>query len=90
MLTAYSPLAKARRMHDPALLAIAAKYRATPAQVLIRWGLQRGFVSIPKSTKAARIEENRGVDFEIREDDMRAMSGWNANMVTGWDPTKSA
>ena len=45
---AYSPLAKAQRMSDPPLVAMAAKYQLTPAQIMIRWCLQRGYIVIPK------------------------------------------
>jgi diketogulonate reductase-like aldo/keto reductase len=90
VLTAYSPLAKARKMSEPALLKLAAKYGCSGAQLLIRWCLQRGYVTIPKSTKPSRIAENRNVDvFEIEETDMVVMDSWNRDFVTGWDPTKS-
>jgi len=87
VLTAYSPLAKARKMSDPALLAVAQKYGRTPAQILIRWCMERGYVTIPKSTKEARIKENMDVSFDMDPADVKAMSSWNSNMLTGWDPT---
>jgi methylglyoxal/glyoxal reductase len=66
------------------LLAIAKKYEKTAAQVLVRWGLQHGFVEIPKSTKKLRIEENARVwDFEISEDDMQALDDMDEYLVTG-------
>lgn len=50
------------------------RYGKTPAQILIRWSLQRGYVCIPKSSNKKRIEENASVfDFEISEDDMKTM-----------------
>ena len=50
------------------------RYNKSVAQVLIRWSLQRGFVCIPKSVKEERIRENGDVfDFNISEDDMKAM-----------------
>jgi diketogulonate reductase-like aldo/keto reductase len=90
VLTAYSPLAKARRMSDPKLQALCAKYKRTPAQILIRWCLSKGFVAIPKSTKEARIVENMSIDFDMEASDVKSMSGWNCNMATGWDPTVGA
>jgi diketogulonate reductase-like aldo/keto reductase len=84
---AYSPLTKGQKLSDPKLMEIAAKYNKSVAQVLIRWSLQRGFVCIPKSVKEERIRENGDVfDFNISEDDMKAMNGMNENLITGWDP----
>ena len=52
--------------------------------MLIRWGLQHGFVEIPKSTKKQRIEENARVwDFEISEGDMQALDDMDEYLVTG-------
>ena len=48
------------------------------------------FVTIPKSTKEARIIENLQTDFKMDEADVRGMSSWNCNMTTGWDPTVGA
>jgi len=90
LLTAYSPLAKARKMNDPKLQALAAKYKRTAGQLLIRWCLERGHVAIPKSTRAARIAENMNSDFAMDPVDVKAMSSWNCEMATGWDPTVSA
>jgi len=90
VLTAYSPLAKARMMNDPKLATLARKYQRTPAQMLIRWTLERGYVTIPKSTKEARINENMNIDFQMEPADVTEMSSWDRNMVTGWDPTVSS
>lgn len=85
---AYSPLTHGQRLADPKLVALADRYEKTPAQILIRWGLQLGLVVIPKSTRAERIEENGAVfDFQISESDMRMMGSWNENLRTCWDPT---
>jgi diketogulonate reductase-like aldo/keto reductase len=89
VLTAYSPLAKARKMTDPGLLSLAAKYGKTPGQVLIRWCLERGHVTIPKSTREERIRENLDAAFAMDPADVEAMNAWNCGMVTGWDPTVS-
>jgi diketogulonate reductase-like aldo/keto reductase len=87
-LEAYSPLTKAHRLNDPKLTAMAQKYNKTPAQILIRWALQQGFVVIPKSTNLARIQENAAVfDFDISEADIQSLDTFNENLVTGWDPT---
>jgi len=60
------------------------------AQILIRWGLQKGFVVIPKSSKPRRILENADVfDFELSDEDMRALDGFDENLRTCWDPTNA-
>jgi 2,5-diketo-D-gluconate reductase A len=68
---AYSPLGTGVHVGDEAVIALASRVGRTPAQVLIRWGLQHGFVVIPKSTHRERIQENARVwDFELTEADM--------------------
>lgn len=58
------------------------------AQILIRWALQHGLVVIPKSVGRAHIMENADVfDFEISDEDMRLLDGFNENLRTCWDPT---
>lgn len=60
----------------------------TTAQMLIRWGLQKGFVVIPKSSKPRRIVENADVfDFELSAADMRVLDSFDENLRTCWDPT---
>jgi diketogulonate reductase-like aldo/keto reductase len=62
----------------------------TTAQVLIRWGLQKGFVVIPKSSNPRRIVENARVfDFELSDADMRALDAFDENLRTCWDPTNA-
>ena len=85
---AYSPLAKAAALEDPTLRAVAADAGKTPAQVLIRWSLQRGYVTLPKSTNPGRIEQNAAVfGFELTPEQMGRLDGLDRHMVTGWDPT---
>jgi len=87
-LEAYSPLTKGRKLNDPKLLKIAQKYSRTSAQILIRWVLQKGVVVIPKSSRKERIEENARVfDFEISDEDMKALDSFNQDYRTSWDPT---
>ncbi len=70
VVEAYSPLATGRILDDPRLVAVAAHYRKTVAQVCIRYAIQHGLVALPKSTHPARIIENGAVDFIISDDDM--------------------
>jgi methylglyoxal/glyoxal reductase len=66
---------------------IAKKYDKSVTQVLLRWGLQHGFVEIPKSARKSRIEENAKVwDFEINKDDMKALDAMDEYLVTGSSP----
>lgn len=87
-LEAYSPLTKARKLGDPALVRVAARYGKTPAQILVRWALQRDVVVIPKSVDRGRIAENAGVfDFDIAPEDMTALDALDRGLRTSWNPT---
>jgi diketogulonate reductase-like aldo/keto reductase len=73
LITAYSPLATGRIIGNTAIVEMAEKYQATPAQICIRYCLQKDMVVIPKSTKEERIISNIQVEFEISEEDMKAL-----------------
>jgi diketogulonate reductase-like aldo/keto reductase len=90
VIEAYSPLTKGRKLNDPQLVAIAGKYGKTPAQILIRWALEKRFVVLPKSVNRERIIENASVfDFSLSPEDLKILDGFNENLVTGWDPTNA-
>jgi diketogulonate reductase-like aldo/keto reductase len=90
-IEAYSPLTKGRRLDDATVGAIAADLGRTPAQVLIRWSLQRGFVVLPRSSNPGRITENADVfDFSLDERQMTALDGLDEGLTTGWDPARQA
>lgn len=73
-IAAYSPLGTGRHLGDPAIGEIAERLARTPAQVLVRWCLQRNLVVLPKSTHRGRIEENARVfDFTLCDQDMAAL-----------------
>ena len=82
VVTAYSPLARpgyeemSERLVDEKLVRkIADAYKKTPAQVLLRWGIQRNTVVIPKSTHPERIKENIDIfNFELSESDTREIA----------------
>src|SRR5574340_1171959 len=62
----WSPLGRGGLLSDPAIVAIAAKHRKTPAQVVIRWHLDNGLIAIPKTVRPERLKENIGaLDFEL-------------------------
>jgi 2,5-diketo-D-gluconate reductase A len=75
-LEAYSPLTHGRDLEHPTIAGIAERVGRTPAQVLLRWCLQRDLVVIPKSSRRERIVENARIfDFELSEQDMGALDG---------------
>ena len=87
-LEAYSPLTKGYKLNDPKLVAIASKYSKSPAQILIRWALQKEVVVIPKSSRKDRILENADIfDFTISSKDMKVLDSFNEDLRTSWDPS---
>jgi diketogulonate reductase-like aldo/keto reductase len=74
VVEAYSPLMQGQGLGDRRIAAVAGKHGRTPAQVLLRWALQRGTVVIPKSADPERIRANAQVfDFTLDADDMAAL-----------------
>jgi methylglyoxal/glyoxal reductase len=87
-LEAYGPLVRGHRMDHPALVRVARKHGRTPAQVLLRWGLQHDLVVIPKSVHAERIRENADLyGFALDAEDLAALDGLDEGYRTSWDPT---
>ncbi|MGZ3275864.1 MAG: aldo/keto reductase [Caulobacteraceae bacterium] len=84
----WSPLGRGSLLDDPVIGGIARKHGKTPAQAIIRWHLDRGFVVIPKSANPDRVRQNIQVfDFRLDEDDLKAMAGLDrAEGRTGPDP----
>jgi diketogulonate reductase-like aldo/keto reductase len=86
-IEAYSPLTKGLRLRDARLAAVARAVGRTPAQVLLRWSLQKGFVTIPKSAKRERILENAAIfDVALAADAMATLDGLNEERHVTWDP----
>ncbi|WP_328461159.1 aldo/keto reductase [Streptomyces sp. NBC_00448] len=84
---AWSPIAQGKVLGDPVITAIAARVERTPAQVTLRWHLQRGDIVFPKSVTRSRVEENfRLFDFELTPDDMAQISALDRGERTGPDP----
>lgn len=76
-MEAWAPFGEGRKgtFDNPAIREIAAKYGKTPAQVMLRWHIQRGIVVIPKSTYMERMEENFHVfDFTLSAEDMTTIA----------------
>jgi 2,5-diketo-D-gluconate reductase A len=84
---AWSPLARGKVLADPTITAIAAAAGKTPAQVVLRWHLQRGDIVFPKSVTPERIRENFDVfGFELSGEDHEAITALDRGERTGPDP----
>jgi 2,5-diketo-D-gluconate reductase A len=84
---AWSPLGRGNVLGDPTIDDIARRYGMTPAQVVLRWHIERGDIVFPKSVSQARIRENIDIfDFELAGADVEAISALNRNQRTGPDP----
>jgi methylglyoxal/glyoxal reductase len=80
-LESYGPLTRKVKLRDSKLVLLASKYQKSTAQVLIRWGLQKGLVTIPKSCREERIKENVNVfDFNISPEDMSILDMFNEDL----------
>jgi methylglyoxal/glyoxal reductase len=84
----YSPLMQAgAALEHPVIADLARRYGKTPAQVILRWHVQSGLIVIPKSVKPERIRENLALfDFELSENDMRAIEGMDREQRINADP----
>ncbi|OWF38269.1 aldose reductase-like [Mizuhopecten yessoensis] len=102
VVVAYSPLGSPQRpwakpddpklLEEPEIVKTAAQYNKSPAQVVLRWGVQRGYMVIPKSVSAARMTQNIELfDFELTDDEMKAIHGMNRDVrcCTNSDATHS-
>ncbi len=84
---AYSPLMNGHLGEVPEVVPIAKKYGRTPAQIVLRWNLQRKIAVIPKSVHEERILENSKIfDFSLSEEDMAAILALNRNQRFLPDP----
>jgi len=84
---AWAPIARGKVNDDPVIAGIAGQVGKTPAQVTLRWHIQRGDVVFPKSVTRSRVEENFDIfDFELDESAMTAISALNRDQRTGPNP----
>lgn len=89
----YSPLTLGKALMDPELLVLGEKYKKTPAQIQLRYLIERDIVPIPKSNSKERMAENFNIfDFKIEDKDMKELGDPKAYLMAlpGWDPTKWA
>ncbi len=86
---AWSPIAQGGVLDDPTIVSISRRVAKTPAQVVLRWHIERGDIVFPKSVTPARIKENFDIfDFELSGEDVEAISALNRNERTGPNPDK--
>ncbi|MCL2363986.1 MAG: aldo/keto reductase [Defluviitaleaceae bacterium] len=88
----WSPLGGERPVQEqlfaaPAITRLAAKYNKTPAQIILRWNIEHGVITIPKSANSARIAENIDIfDFALTVDEVAAIDALNRDQRVGPDP----
>lgn len=86
-LEAWSPLMRGRLLDEPVLRETATLHGKTPAQVVLRWDLQHGVVTIPKSVQPSRIRENANIfDFELSVAEMARIDALDRHERCGPDP----
>lgn len=86
-LEAWSPLMQGELLNQPVLQEIAGKHGKSVAQVILRWDLQNGVITIPKSIKEHRIIENASLfDFELTSTEMEQIDALNQDRRVGPDP----
>ncbi len=84
---AWAPIARGKVNDDAVIRGIAERVGKTPAQVALRWHIQRGDVVFPKSVTRSRVEENFDIfDFELDESDMAAITALDRGERTGPNP----
>jgi 2,5-diketo-D-gluconate reductase A len=84
---AWSPIAQGKVLGEHVIRDIAQRLGRSPAQVTLRWHLQRGEIVFPKAASRPHLEENFDLfDFELSDSDISAITGLNRNERIGWDP----
>jgi diketogulonate reductase-like aldo/keto reductase len=84
---AWSPLMQGHILPNSLIKKVAAKYAKSPAQIILRWDLQKGVVTIPKSVKKERIISNSQIfDFELSPEDIKMIDSLDKGERIGADP----
>ena len=85
----YSPLVRGRKSSHPLLQELASKYNCSTYQILLRWAIDHGFSTIPKSVKLERLIENREIDsFSLNNDDLAQLDTLHDGTRVAPDPMK--
>lgn len=86
-ITAWSPLMRGGLAENSTLLEIASKYNKSTAQVILRWNIQSEIMTIPKSVRRERMEENANIfDFELTIEELERINELDENRRTGANP----
>jgi diketogulonate reductase-like aldo/keto reductase len=86
-LEAWSPIMQGKVLDIPEIQSVAEKHGKTPVQVVLRWDLQHGAVTIPKSVHRERIRENADIfDFQLSDGEMAVIDGLDRHQRIGPDP----
>lgn len=86
-IEAYSPLGQGAELSDPVIARIAEEHAATPAQVILRWHLDKGRIAIPKSATPSRMAENLGaVGIALTADDLKRIDALESGQRVGGNP----
>ena len=86
-LQSYSPLTRGEKFNDNRLLQLSKRYNKTPAQIILRWNIEHGISTIPKSSNKRRLQENFDIfDFSLSKEDVELMDSFNENFRVVEDP----
>lgn len=87
-IEAYSPLTHGKKLDDPDLVKLGKKYSKSPAQILIRWSVDKGFIPLPKTVHTARFAPNLDVfDFNLTKEEVTLLDKKDEDLKFCWDPT---
>ncbi|MDD6878482.1 MAG: aldo/keto reductase [Clostridiaceae bacterium] len=87
LLEGYSPLGLGGVLKEPKLMALSGKYAKSPAQLCLKWSVQKGYIPLPKSTTPERIRANIDIeDFELSAEDMAEMDRLPSVLEDDRDP----
>jgi diketogulonate reductase-like aldo/keto reductase len=79
-LQSYSPLTRRRKFNDERLQKLCTKYNKTPAQIILRWNIEHGISTVPKSSDKTRLKENFDIfDFTLAKEDVEWIDSFNEN-----------
>ncbi|KAI0127287.1 NADP-dependent oxidoreductase domain-containing protein [Xylariales sp. AK1849] len=88
-LEAYCPVIRGQRFGEPGVVRLTEKYNKSPAQILLRWSLQKGYVPLPKSVTPSRIKENAEIyDFELSGAEVEELES-KESIPIAWNPSTS-
>ncbi|KAI0734168.1 Aldo/keto reductase [Fomitopsis betulina] len=87
-LEAWAPLVRGYRFKHPSIIRLSQKYGKQPAQILLRYSLQKGYIPLPKSSSEQRIRSNLDVySFGLTPEEVDHLDSLDEYLVTDWDPT---